>query len=217
VKPAYQQAIDPLTLKQTLGYFEQLLALLHPFMPFITEELWQSIQDRAAGESLMVSRQLDVAAYDEHVIERFETTKGIIAAIRTIRLEKNLPNKEALTLQLLGNHDAGNDAALLKMAHLNQLDTSGNKTPGAISFMVGTTEYAVPLAEYIDINEEISKMEAEITYLEGFLVSVMNKLNNERFVSNAKPEVVEAERKKKADAETKICSLKENVAALKKA
>jgi len=217
VKPAYQQAIDPLTLKQTLDYFEKLLALLHPFMPFITEELWQSIGERKEGESLMISRQLDVAPYDQSVIERFETTKGIISAIRTIRLEKNVPNKETLTLQLLGKHDATNDAALLKMANLDQLDQSGSKAPGAASFMSGTTEYAVPLANFIDAKEEIGKMETEIAYLEGFLVSVMNKLSNERFVSNAKPEVVEAEQKKKADAETKIRSLKESIVGLKEA
>jgi valyl-tRNA synthetase len=215
VKPAYQHPIDALTLQQTLGYFEQLLLLLHPFMPFITEELWQNIAERAEGESIMVAQQPSVVPVQEGVLERFETTKQIVAAVRTLRLEKNIPNKEQLVLQVLGQHDAQHDAVLMKMGGLSRLERATEKDPAALSFRVGTTEYAVPFGDLIDAEDEIRKMQSEIDYLQGFLVSVMKKLGNEKFVANAKPEVVEAERKKKADAELKIRSLEESVAALR--
>jgi len=215
VKPAYRQAIDAKTLAKTLEYFEKLLELLHPFMPFITEELWQNIAERKPGESIMIVQQPAVAPFNEVKTERFETTKAIISAVRSVRLEKNLPIREALVLQVLGQHDSINDAALMKLAHLSGIDFSVEKAAGAVSFMIGTTEYAIPVGTLINTEEEIAKMEAEITYLEGFLQSVMTKLNNERFIANAKINVIEAERKKKTDTETKICSLKDNIATLK--
>jgi valyl-tRNA synthetase len=216
IKPAYQHAIDAKTLQQTLGYFESLLELLHPFMPFITEELWQNTQERGTGESIMLKRQPNVGSFDGSILNTFETTKAIVSAIRTIRLEKNIPNKELLELQALGTHEGCNDAVLIKMANLSAVRTVDEKPAGAVSFMVGTTEYAIPMGSLIKIEEEIAKMKAEIAYLQGFLKSVLGKLGNERFVANAKPEVVEAERKKQADAESKIRSLEESMASLQK-
>jgi len=216
IKPAYQHDIDAKTLSETLAYFEKLQLLLHPFMPFITEELWQNISERKAGESIMITQQPKVSAFQETILNDFEVTKSIISAIRTIRLEKNIPNKEVLELQILGEHDSTFDAALLKMANLSSILPSDEKAPGAASFMIGTTEYALILGNLINSEEEILKMETEINYLNGFLKSVLVKLSNERFVANAKPEVVDAERKKQADAESKIKSLQESISILKK-
>jgi len=216
IKPAYQHDIDAKTLEQTLGYFEQLLLLLHPFMPFITEELWQNITERQVGESIMVSLQPKTGTYNEVILNEFETTKSIISSIRTIRLDKNIPNKETLELQILGEHNSNYDAVLTKMANLTQAVFATEKAPGAVAFMTGTTEYAIPLGGLINADEEIAKMQTEIAYLQGFLKSVMVKLHNERFVANAKPEVVDAERKKQADAESKIKLLEESIQALKK-
>jgi len=215
IKPEYQHAIDAKTLSQTMKLFEKLLLLLHPFMPFITEELWQNIYDRKDGESIMISQQPGITGYDESVIEKFETSKTIISSIRTIRLEKSIAIRNILELQVLGVHDSVNDPVLLKLGNLCSIERTGEKAIGVASFMIGTTEYAIPLGKLINEDEEIAKMNAEIKYLEGFLFSVMNKLNNDRFVANAKSQVVEAERKKKADAESKISSLKESISALK--
>ena len=216
IKPAYMQAIDARTLEQTLAYFEKLLLLLHPFMPFITEELWQNIYERKDGESIMITMQPVVGKYNETVLNDFETTKSIISVIRSVRLDKNIPNKESLTLHYLGEHNQAYDAVLVKMANLDEIKPVTEKVDVAFSFMVGTTEYALPLGNLINADEEIAKMQSEIDYLKGFLKSVMAKLNNEKFVANAKPQVVEAERKKQADAESKINSLEESISALKK-
>jgi valyl-tRNA synthetase len=215
IKPAYQQPIDKATYDATLGFFDVLLKILHPFMPFITEELWQALQDRKEGESIMVTLQPNPEPTNEPLINQFEKVKEIIAGVRTIRLQKNVPNKEQLSLQISGEHDADFDAVIVKLCNLTSIEGVSEKSSGSISFLVGTTEYAVPMGNLINAEEEIQKMEAEITYLEGFLVSVMKKLGNEKFVANAKPEVVEAERKKHADAESKIASLKEAVAGMK--
>ena len=215
IKPAYQQPIDKATYDATLGFFDVLLKILHPFMPFITEELWQALQDRKEGESIMVTLQPNPEPTNEPLINQFEKVKEIIAGVRTIRLQKNVPNKEQLSLQISGEHDADFDAVIVKLCNLTSIEGVSEKSSGSISFLVGTTEYAVPMGNLINAEEEIQKMEAEITYLEGFLVSVMKKLGNEKFVANAKPEVVEAERKKHADAESKIASLKDAIAGLK--
>jgi valyl-tRNA synthetase len=214
IKPQYQHPIDQKTLSQTLAIFEKLLLLLHPFMPFITEELWQNLYERKDGESIMVSQQPKIKDFNQNVIDRFENSKAIISALRTIRLDKNIAIKNVLDLHILGKHDKANDSVLLKLGNIENIVIVTEKAAGAASFMIGTTEYAVPLGNLINEEEEIAKMEAEIKYLEGFLVSVMNKLNNEKFVANAKPQVVEAEKKKKADAEIKIASLRESIAAL---
>ena len=215
-KPAYQQPIDRATYEATLSFFDSLLRLLHPFMPFITEELWQALVARAEGESIMFAPLPCGGSFDEKLIADFEKTKQVVAGVRTIRLEKNIPNREELELQVVGAHDKTNDSVVIKMANLSSIDEVTEKASGAAAFMVGATEFAVPLSESnIDIEAEIEKMETEIKYLEGFLQSVMKKLSNERFVQNAKPEIVENERKKQADAESKITVLKESIKGLK--
>ena len=215
-KPAYQQPIDRATYEATLSFFDSLLRLLHPFMPFITEELWQALVARAEGESIMFAPLPCGGSFDEKLIADFEKTKQVVAGVRTIRLEKNIPNREELELQVVGAHDKTNDSVVIKMANLSSIDEVTEKASGAAAFMVGATEFAVPLSESnIDIEAEIEKMETEIKYLEGFLQSVRKKLSNERFVQNAKPEIVENERKKQADAESKITVLKESIKGLK--
>ncbi len=216
VKPAYQQPIDRKSYDLTLGYFDTLLKLLHPFMPFITEELWQHLYDRKEGESIMVERIPDVAPCNETLLSAIENAKEIIAGVRTIRLQKNIANKEALTLQILGTHNTDCDAVIIKLANLSTMEVVTDKDATAVSFLVGTTEYAVPLGNNIDIEAELKKQEEELKYLQGFLRSVQAKLSNERFVNNAPAQVVENERKKQADAESKIKSLEESIAALKK-
>ncbi|GAT63278.1 valine--tRNA ligase [Paludibacter jiangxiensis] len=216
IKPAYQQPIDKATLDATIGFFEKLLKMLHPFMPFITEELYHALGERAETDSIMVSAMPKAGVIDEALLAQFEQTKEVIAGIRTIRLEKNIPNKEQLALQVVGNDALALQTVVEKMANLSEVEIVAEKVAGAGSFMVGTTEYAVPLGALIDVEAELKKQQEEIVYLEGFLVSVNKKLSNEKFVANAKPEIVANERKKLADAESKIASLKESIAALSK-
>ena len=216
VKPAYQQPIDRKTYDATLRYFDALLRMLHPFMPFITEELWQHLYDRKEGESIMTARMPEPQPVDMEIINRFETTKLVVAGIRTIRLQKGISNKEQLTLQIIGAHDHSNDCILTKMTNLATIETIEEKDPAAASFRVHATEYAIPMSNAIDIEAELKKLEAELKYAQGFLKTVMGKLGNERFVQNAPEAVVAMERKKKADAEEKIKSLEESIAALKK-
>lgn len=216
VKPAYQQPIDRKTYDATLRYFDALLRMLHPFMPFITEELWQHLYDRKEGESIMTARMPEPQPVDMEIINRFETTKQVVAGIRTIRLQKGIANKEQLTLQIIGAHDHSNDCILTKMTNLATIETIEEKDPAAASFRVHATEYAIPLSNAIDVEAELKKLEAELKYAQGFLKTVMGKLGNERFVQNAPEAVVAMERKKKADAEEKIKSLEESIAALKK-
>ena len=215
VKPAYQQPIDCATYQATLGFFDSLLKMLHPFMPFITEELWQALETRQAGESIMVQLMPKANTVNEKLMADFEKTKEIIAGIRTIRLQKNIPNKESLQLQIIGDHNADFDAVISKLCNLESLGKVAEKSPNAVSFLSGTTEYAVPMGSLINAEDEIRKMEDEISYLEGFIQSVMKKLSNERFVQNAKPEIVDNERKKLSDAESKIASLKESIAGMR--
>ena len=217
VKPAYGQPIDKATYEKTLGFFDTLLKLLHPFMPFITEELWQHIYDRNEGESIM-TQILNVAGnYDETIIAQFEAVKEVIGGIRTIRLQKNIAQKEALTLEVVGESPVSKyNAVIAKLCNLSAINAVAAKAEGAAAFMVGTTEYAVPLGNLINVEEELKKLEADLKYQEGFLQSVLKKLSNEKFVSKAPANVIEMERKKQADAETKIAALKESIAALKK-
>lgn len=216
VKPAYQQPIDKKTYEATLGFFDSLLRLLHPYMPFITEELWQALTPRKEGESIMYAEWLKESSVDEELLKAFDKTKEIVAGVRTIRLQRNIANKDVLSLEVIGNHDATLDSVIIKMCNLTSLTSVTSKDATSAAFLVGTTEYAVQLGDTLDVEAEIEKMEAEIKYLEGFLISVDKKLSNERFVANAKPEIVEVERNKKADAESKIKTLKENIAGLKK-
>ncbi len=221
VKPAYidgkAQPMDKVTYEKTLSFFDSLLKLLHPFMPFITEELWQHIYDRKEGESLMV-QTLDInKVCNEEIVKNFEAVKEVIGGIRTIRLQKNIAQKEALSLQVVGESPvAAFNAVISKLCNLTAIESVENKAEGSASFMVGTTEYAVPLGNLINVEEELKKLEADLKYNEGFLQSVLKKLSNEKFVSKAPANVIEMERKKQADAESKIASLKESIAALKK-
>ena len=215
VKPAYGQPIDAKTYRSTISLFEKLMLTLHPFMPFITEEVWQALADRQPGESIMVTQQPRPEQTNDRLTADFEVVKNIVAGVRSIRLERNIPNKESLTLQVVtGDHNEAYNPVIMKMCNVDTI-VRAPKDATAASFMVGTTEYAVPLGNTIDVAEEIQKMEAEIDYLEGFLRSVMKKLGNEKFVANAKPEVVAVERKKRADADSKLALLRENVAKLK--
>ena len=218
IKPAYGQPINRQVYEATIGFFDNLLHLLHPFMPFITEELWQHLCDRTDGESLMVSPLSMSALVDEDIIREFEVVKEVISNIRSIRLQKNIAQKEALELQVIGeNPVVAFNAVVTKMCNLSSINVVENKADGAASFMVGTTEYAVPLGNMIDVEAEIARMEAELKHKEGFLQGVLKKLGNEKFVNNAPAAVLEMERKKQADAESIIKSLKESIAALKKA
>ena len=218
IKPAYGQPISKVVYDTTIGFFDNLLHLLHPFMPFITEELWQHIVDRKDGESLMVSPMVAPGKVDEAIVQQFEVVKEIISNVRSIRLQKNIAQKEALELQAVGeNPVAAFNAVITKMCNLSSIAVVEAKADGAAAFMVGTTEYAVPLGNMIDVEAEIARMEAELKHKEGFLQGVLKKLSNEKFVNNAPAAVIELERKKQADAESIIKSLKESIAALKKA
>ncbi|MBE6283856.1 MAG: valine--tRNA ligase [Mediterranea massiliensis] len=217
IKPAYGQPISKQVYDTTIGFFDNLLHLLHPFMPFITEELWQHIADRNEGESLMVSPMAAPVAYDEAIIVQFEAVKEVISSIRAIRLQKNIAQKETLDLQVIGENPVVEyNAVITKMCNLEAIQAVEAKADGAAAFMVGTTEFAVPLGNMIDVEAEIARMEAELKHKEGFLAGVMKKLSNEKFVNNAPTAVIELERKKQADAESIIKSLKESIAALKK-
>ena len=218
VKPAYGSPIDTKTYEQTLAFFETLLKMLHPFMPFITEELWQHIYDRKDGESIMRA-QLDLAvpsADDDALAAAIENVKLIVSGVRTVRNQKNIPNKDALTLQVVGKNDfEAYTSVITKMANLSAINVVAEKDPTASAFMVGTDEFAVPLGDLIDVAAEIEKQEAQLKHLEGFLASVKKKLANEKFVAHAPEAVVAMERKKQSDSEEKIAALKESLAALK--
>ncbi|MDR1121954.1 MAG: valine--tRNA ligase [Dysgonamonadaceae bacterium] len=214
IKPGYQQAIDARTYHATLGFFEALLKLLHPFMPFITEELWQALEERKPGESLMIALLPEVKAYDSALLGNFECTKEIISGIRAIRSQKNIPVKEPLTLEIVGDSDEYFHPIIAKMSNLSDIRRVNEKLPEAISFLVGTTEYAVPLGNNMNVEEELAKLQEELKYQQGFLASVLKKLGNESFVGKAPAHVIDMERKKQADAESKIKTIQESMAAL---
>ena len=222
VKPAYingePQPIDKQTYDKTLEFFETLLKMLHPFMPFITEELWQHLYDRKDGESIMrVSLQLpDPTKADDELTAQIENVKQIVSGVRMVRNQKNIAPKEQLDLQVVGkNNYAEFDAVTIKMANLKGINVVAEKDATASAFMVGTDEFAVPVGDMIDVEAEIAKMEAQLQHLEGFLAGVKKKLSNERFVANAPEAVVALERKKQSDSEEKIAALKESISALK--
>lgn len=216
VKPAYGSPVDRQTLSDTLGFFDELLRLLHPFMPFITEELWQHISERRPGESIMYAPTPAAGTPDASIINLMETVKEAVNGVRNVRAVKNLPNKQALALNLLGTWDERADALCIKLANLSEVNHNAAKDAAAAAFMVGTLEVNVPLADNIDVEAEIAKLSKDVDYLEGFKASVLKKLSNERFVSNAPAQVVEAERRKLADAESKLNSLHAAIAALRK-
>ena len=222
VKPAYvngqQQPIDRQTYDQTLHYFDVLLKMLHPFMPFITEELWQALYERQQGDSIMrESLKLDAPTDAEtKLISDFEQVKQIVSGVRMVRSQKNIAPKETLELQAVNaNNYTSFTSAIQKMANVSTINVVNEKDATASAFMVGTDEFAIPLGNMIDIDAEIEKQETQLKHLEGFLAGVMKKLSNERFVQNAPEQVVALERKKQNDSEEKIAALKESIAALK--
>ena len=222
VKPAYingePQPIDKQTYDKTLEFFDIQLKMLHPFMPFITEELWQHLYDRKDGESIMrVSLELPAPTKaDDELTAKIENVKQIVSGVRMVRNQKNIAPKEQLDLQVVGKNDyAEFDAVTIKMANLKSINVVAEKDATASAFMVGTDEFAVPVGDMIDVEAEIAKMEAQLQHLEGFLAGVKKKLSNERFVANAPEAVVALERKKQSDSEEKIAALKESIAALK--
>ncbi len=219
VKPAYGQPIDQKSYDATLRFFDALLKMLHPFMPFITEELWQHIYDRKDGESIM-REKLEIpapTAEEQKLAADIEAVKQIIAGVRTVRNQKNIAQKELLSLQVVGKNDfeAYNDVTL-KMANLDKIEVIAEKSADASSFMVGTDEFAVPLGDLIDVAAEIEKAEAQLKHLEGFLMGVRKKLSNENFVAHAPEKVVALERKKESDSVEKIAALKATIEELKK-
>ena len=219
VKPEYQKPMDKASYDATLRFFETLLKMLHPFMPFITEELWQNIHERKDGESIMSDKlELEAPTADEQALTaNIELLKQIIGGVRTIRNQKNISPREALKLQIVGaNELEAYNCVLAKMANLDEIAVVNEKDGTASAFMVGTTEYAVPLGDKIDVAAEIEKAEAQLKHLEGFLAGINKKLSNEKFVANAPEAVVALERKKKSDSEEKIAALKETIAELKK-
>ena len=218
VKPSYQQPIDAKTQTQVLDLFDKMLRLLHPFMPFITEELWQLMADRKTGESIMEAELPISTQYDEKIIAEFEEMKEIVGGIRNIRQEKNIPNKENLSLFVKGDNklNPAVESVITKLAGLDKLEYTESKIDGSASFLVKSTEFFVPLQGFINVDEEIAKLEEELKYAKGFLASVMKKLGNERFVNSAPAQVVELERRKQADAEGKIKVIEERLAEMRK-
>ena len=218
VKPAYGSPIDMETYGKTLGFFNDLLKMLHPFMPFITEELWQHIYERKDGESIMLDKLevLQPTDDDKKIVDDIENVKQVIGHVRTVRNQKNISPKEKLALLAVGvNNYAAYDPVTLKMANLESISVVNAKSADTVQFMVGTDEFAVPVGSLIDVEAEISKQEAQLKHLEGFLAGIMKKLSNEKFVANAPAAVVALERKKQSDSEEKIAALKESLAELK--
>lgn len=216
IKPAYGQPINRATYEKTLDFFDRMLRLLHPFMPFITEELWQNITARKEGESIMIAPLGTFGEADENLLAEIENLKQVVSNVRNIRASKNIPLKEVLSVHTTAETTDAIRALVEKLSSCEVCCGDMAKSAGAASFIIGTTEYCVPLDKFINVEDELKKLEADLQHQEGFLRGVMAKLGNERFVQNAKPEVVELERKKKADAEARIATLRESIAALQK-
>jgi len=215
IKPAYGQPIDTKTLRKTEQFLETLLAQLHPFMPFITEELWQALKERQEGESLMVTLIPEAGSVDNAFLARFAQTQEIISAIRNIRTSKNLSPREELVLEVAPSYANDMDAVLMKLANLTEIRRSEEKSEGSISFVIGTDEFAVPMANLINAEEEIKKLEEDLEYQKKFLLGVEKKLSNENFVARAPEQVITLERKKKADAESRIQTIEQSLKQLK--
>ena len=217
IKPAYQQPIDRITFDAVIHIFEENLKLLHPFMPFLTEEVWQHIAERTPEEALVIAKWPNVQPVNENLIEGFNFAADVIAGIRTIRKEKNIPMKDALQLAVLNDGDISKDwdVVIAKLTNVSDIDYVDNAVDGALTFRVKSNEYFVPMVGAIDIGAEIKKLEEELEYIKGFLVSVRKKLSNERFVANAPAQVIDLERQKEADAIAKIDTLEKSLASLK--
>jgi hypothetical protein len=215
IKPTYGQPIDTKTLRKTEQFLETLLAQLHPFMPFITEELWQALKERQEGESLMVTLIPEAGSVDNAFLARFAQTQEIISTIRNIRTSKNLSPREELVLEVAPSYANDMDAVLMKLANLTEIRRSEEKSEGSISFVIGTDEFAVPMANLINAEEEIKKLEEDLEYQKKFLLGVEKKLSNENFVARAPEQVIALERKKKADAESRIQTIEQSLKQLK--
>ncbi|GIM48984.1 valine--tRNA ligase [Capnocytophaga stomatis] len=217
VKPAYGQPIDQKTFAEIIAIFEDNLKLLHPFMPFITEEIWQHITERKPQEALIVAKYPEITSFDERILAEFDTAAEVISGIRTVRKEKNIPFKEEMPLSVLNNEQTATtfDVIIAKLGNLSELKYVSQKVEGAISFRVKSNEYFIPMQGNINVEEEIKKLEEELNYTRGFLASVEKKLSNEKFVSSAPEKVVEMERKKQADALAKIETIQESLKNLK--
>jgi valyl-tRNA synthetase len=218
VKPAYGAPIDKCTIEQTKLFFEQLMLVLHPFMPFVTEEIWQDLAPRAAGESIMTSPMPKAEPVDEQLLARFALLQEAVSAIRNVRKQKNIPQKEAVELKVVldENYPQQFEAVLVKMGNLSAITPVTEKSnPTDAGFIVKTTQYFIPMGDNINLEEEIAKLEKDLAYYEGFLASVMKKLSNERFVTSAPAQVVANERAKQADAEAKIAAIREQLTSLK--
>ncbi|MDE6062481.1 MAG: valine--tRNA ligase, partial [Duncaniella sp.] len=214
VKPDYQKPIDRTTYEATINYLDSLLRLLHPFMPFITEELWQHLGDRREGESIMYAPMPAAGVPDAKILAEMETVKEVINGVRGVRAQRNIPSRDALQLNIV-NAAIPMEAVAVRLGNLSGIAMVSEKDPAAASFMVGTTEFNIPLLNNMDVEAEIAKLTKELNYLHGFKTSVEKKLSNERFVGNAPAAVVEAERKKLSDATTKIAAIEQTLAALK--
>ena len=214
IKPAYGSPIDQTTCREALDFFDEILRILHPFMPFITEELWQNLAERAEGESIMNAQQRPAEAFDEAFLTRFAVAQEIITTVRSLRTSKNLSPREALALEASPSYTTELDEVLIKMAGLSAIDRSGVRSEGAVSFVIGTDEFAVPMAAYIDVEEELKKLRADLEYQQKFLAGVEKKLSNESFVSKAPEAVISLERKKKADAESRIATIEQSIRQL---
>lgn len=217
IKPEYEKPADKKTVEATIAFFDRLLKLTHPFMPFITEDIWHMLADRKDGESIMISKMPESKKYNKELVARFEVVKEIISSVRTVRKERDIPNKEKVALFIKADEKSFESEFLpvvVKLCNLESLNFTKTKEEGAASFMVGTTEYFIPLSGKLDKEAELSKISEELGYYRGFLANVMKKLDNERFVQNAPANVLEMERKKKSDAESKIKSLEERLRAL---
>ena len=216
VKPAYGQPIDAPTFEATRTFFDSLMRVLHPFMPFVTEEIWQDLAPRKEGESITVAPMPQPDEIDGQLLARFELAREVISSVRNVRNQKNLPQKEALTLKVIAdeNYPAEYAPVMRKMANLTAIETVTEKDPAAAAFIVKTTQYFVPMAGKIDAEAERRKLTDELSYQEGFLASVMKKLSNERFMQSAPEKVVANERAKQADAEAKIAAIKAQLEAL---
>ncbi len=215
IKPAYGEAIDGKSLQDAERFFERVLAMLHPFMPFITEELWQALAERKEGESLMIVQLQEAKEVDEDFLRRFEEAEEVISQVRNLRSSKNLSPREALVLEVSESYPKDLDAVLIKLANLSAIERKAVKSDGAVTFVIGTQEFGVPMAEYINVEEEIAKLEADLAYQQKFLASVMKKLANEKFVEKAPEKVIAIERKKQADAESRIATIEQSLKQLR--
>lgn len=217
IKPGYQQPIDSATFDKAIEMLENNLKLLHPFMPFLTEEIWQHITDRTPEQALIVAEWPKAKSYDEKLIADFDFATEVISGIRTIRKDKNIPFKDAIELKIVNNEGTSTyfDAIISKLGNISSLEYVSDKVDGALSYRVKSNEYFIPITGAIDVDAEVAKLTEELNYIKGFLKSVQVKLSNEKFVANAKPEIIENERKKEADALAKIATLEQSIAGLK--